>query len=46
VPENVTLGMGGAGFGLLRELVRRVLWEPAFEGIGAHLCWSLLSTTS
>lgn len=32
--------MGRADVRLLRELVSKVFWESALEGIGVHQCWS------
>ena len=29
---------------LLKELVSKVPWESAFEGIGVHECWSLIKS--
>lgn len=36
--------MGRADFGLLKELVSKVPWESAFEGIWIHECWSLFKS--
>lgn len=30
-----------ANLKLFRELCGRVLWESAFEGLGARKCWSM-----
>ncbi|XP_075570366.1 T-cell surface glycoprotein CD1b-3-like [Pelecanus crispus] len=35
------LDMERADLALLKELVSKVSWESAFEGIGVHECWSL-----
>ncbi|GAB0203247.1 hypothetical protein GRJ2_002790300 [Grus japonensis] len=40
--KTSTLDMGRADFRLLKELVSKVPWESAFEGIGVHECWSLV----
>ena len=42
--KTSTLDMGRADFGLLKELLRQVPWESAFEGVGVHECWSLFKS--
>ena len=42
--KTSTLDMGTADFGLLQELVSKVLWESALEGVGVHECWSLFNS--
>ena len=42
--KTLTLNMGRADFRLLKELVSKVPWESAFEGIGVHECWSLFKS--
>ena len=39
-----TLDVGGAEFRLLKELVSKVPWESAFEGIWVHKSWSLFKS--
>ncbi|PKU42959.1 hypothetical protein llap_6720 [Limosa lapponica baueri] len=41
VSKTLILDMGRVDFGLLKELVGKVPWESAFEGIEVHECWSL-----
>ncbi|XP_040977464.1 uncharacterized protein LOC121232961 [Aquila chrysaetos chrysaetos] len=36
-----TLDFRRANFKLFRELLSRVPWESAFEGLGVHECWSV-----
>lgn len=44
VSKANTLDLGRADVRLLKELVSKVSWESAFEGIGVHKCWSILKT--
>ena len=41
VSRVATLDFRRANFKLFRELVSRVSWESAFEGLGVHECWSV-----
>ncbi|MGZ7263549.1 hypothetical protein ACXWQS_09520, partial [Streptococcus pyogenes] len=38
--KTSSLDMGKADFRLLRELVSKVPWETALEGLDVHQCWS------
>ena len=42
--KTLTLGVGRADFGLLKELVSNAPWESAFGDAGVHECWSLLKS--
>ena len=42
--KTLTLDMGRADLGLLKELVSTVRWESALEGSGVHEWWSLFKS--
>lgn len=44
VSRATTLDSGTADFRLLKELVSKVPWASAFEGIGVHKWWSLFKS--
>lgn len=39
--KTLTLGVGKADLGLLKELFKKITSESAFESIKVHDCWSL-----
>lgn len=40
--KTSALDMRRAEFRLLRQLLSRISWEAAFEGVGVCQCWSVL----